>query len=72
MRIVRNFVETRGKEGMTEEEAQNVCAWANEVRIGQSMLDLVLANKVGINLREDGEIEFSKKNNPDWPLPSTD
>lgn len=69
MRIVMNFAQTRGEDGITEEEAHEICAWANEVRVGQTMLDMVLEGKVGIDLREDGEVEFSQRGDKDWPIP---
>ncbi len=47
-----------GKERPSEEDANRVFEWAHKTVINDAILALVLKGKLGIRIREDGELVF--------------
>ena len=68
--VILNFGDSRSRSdsSFSEEEVFKVVEWANWVRMQQSMLDMVMENKIDIDINEEGEVLFSiKKDTPEWP-----
>lgn len=57
--LIMSLAISRGEEGFTEEEAAQVIKWAQEQRIGYSLLELTLKGLTNINLTGDNEPTFS-------------
>jgi hypothetical protein len=43
----------------TDDDLDILIAWAEQVRMGSTMLDLVLKGEVNVRVRSDGDVEFS-------------
>lgn len=54
------FMEERGGEGFTEEEAERILDWAEHARLDVILLQMVLKGVVGIDIKDD-EIVFTSK-----------
>jgi len=61
-RVLRSFAQIRGARGFTEDEAIKVLDWATQMEFYISFLDLIKAGKIGVDVRDDGEVTF-------WPIP---
>ena len=46
---------------MTNEQGQQLVAWAEETIVGYALLQLILAGEFGIYVRDDGEIVFKRE-----------
>ncbi len=64
MRVLRSFAQLRGARGFTKDEALKVLEWAGKMEFYIAYLDLVKAGKIGVDVRDDGEVTF-------WPIPPT-
>jgi DNA-binding response OmpR family regulator len=58
--LILAFLETRGGEIVTEDEAERVLDWAEHARLDVILLDMVLRGAIGIDVRE-GEIVFTSR-----------
>lgn len=59
--IVRAFSEARARqnESFTENEAQQIVAWAQRVRMESAILNNILAGWLTVDLNKEGELLFS-------------
>jgi len=48
-------------DAMTNEQGQQLVAWAEETIVGYALLQLILAGEFGIYVRDDGEIVFKRE-----------
>ena len=60
--VLHAFEQIRGARGFTEDEATKVLDWAAKIELYISFLELVKKGKIGVDLRDDGEVTF-------WPIP---
>ncbi len=56
--------ETRGERGFSEREGVRLVRWATEARVGQHVLDLLLADRLRVDVPEEGEPVFMAKEPP--------
>ena len=57
--LMRALCRTSPDATYTESQARPVFAWAEKIRIGQILLEMVLKGMLSISVRTDGELEFS-------------
>lgn len=58
-RLIMALARTRGDRGFTEADAQKLVEWATNARLDATMLDMVLAGVVRVDLRDDGKVIFA-------------
>ena len=60
-RVLYAFEQVRGCRGFTENEALKVLNWASRIEFEHIFLDLIKEGKIGVDLRDDGEVTM-------WPI----